>query len=110
MSECQDQVICWVLICMKGVQTLGDDLAVLARFIIQRLQAREIIHREAGAYTRRLLSAITESGLDAQYWPASSYSASTVSSVSGSTFPTRIVEYRRGSANRPIQMSTRQMT
>ncbi len=33
-------------------------------------QAREIIHREAGAYTRRLLSAITESGLDARAMPA----------------------------------------
>ena len=29
-------------------------------------QAREIIHREAGAYVRRLLSAIAESGLDAR--------------------------------------------
>lgn len=33
-------------------------------------QAREIIHREAGAYTHRLLSAITESGLDARAMPA----------------------------------------
>ena len=33
-------------------------------------QVREIIHREAGAYTRRLLSAITESGLDARAMPA----------------------------------------
>ena len=33
-------------------------------------QAREIIHREAGFYTRRLLSAITESGLDARAMPA----------------------------------------
>ena len=33
-------------------------------------QAREIIHREAGAYTRRLLSAIAESGLDARAMPA----------------------------------------
>ena len=33
-------------------------------------QAREIIHREAGAYVRRLLSAITESGLDAHAMPA----------------------------------------
>ena len=33
-------------------------------------QAREIIHREAGAYTRRLLSAITESGLDTRAMPA----------------------------------------
>ena len=33
-------------------------------------QAREIIHREAGAYVRRLLSAITESGLDARAMPA----------------------------------------
>ena len=32
-------------------------------------QAREIIHREAGAYTRRLLSAITESGLDVRAMP-----------------------------------------
>ena len=32
--------------------------------------AREIIHREAGAYVRRLLSAITESGLDARAMPA----------------------------------------
>ena len=33
-------------------------------------QVREIIHREAGAYTRRLLSAIAESGLDARAMPA----------------------------------------
>ena len=33
-------------------------------------QVREIIHREAGAYVRRLLSAITESGLDAHAMPA----------------------------------------
>ncbi len=33
-------------------------------------QAREIIHREAGAYVRRLLSAIAESGLDARAMPA----------------------------------------
>ena len=33
-------------------------------------QVREIIHREAGAYVRRLLSAITESGLDARAMPA----------------------------------------
>ena len=33
-------------------------------------QVREIIHREAGAYTRRLLSAITESGLDTRAMPA----------------------------------------
>ena len=32
--------------------------------------ARQIIHREAGAYVRRLLSAITESGLDARAMPA----------------------------------------
>ncbi len=32
-------------------------------------QAREIIHREAGAYVRRLLSAITESGLDTRAMP-----------------------------------------
>ena len=32
--------------------------------------ARDIIHREAGAYVRRLLSAITESGLDAHAMPA----------------------------------------
>ena len=31
--------------------------------------ARQIIHREAGAYTRRLLSAIAESGLDARAMP-----------------------------------------
>ena len=33
-------------------------------------QARQIIHREAGAYVRRLLSAITESGLDPRAMPA----------------------------------------
>ena len=33
-------------------------------------QAREIIHREAGAYVRRLLSAIAECGLDARAMPA----------------------------------------
>ncbi|WP_367268421.1 hypothetical protein [uncultured Oscillibacter sp.] len=33
-------------------------------------QAREIIHREAGAYARRLLSAIAECGLDARAMPA----------------------------------------
>ena len=33
-------------------------------------QAKEIIHREAGAYVRQLLSAITESGLDARAMPA----------------------------------------
>ena len=33
-------------------------------------QARQIIHREAGAYVRRLLSAITESGLDPHAMPA----------------------------------------
>lgn len=32
--------------------------------------AKQIIHREAGAYVRRLLSAITESGLDARAMPA----------------------------------------
>lgn len=32
-------------------------------------QAKEIIHREAGAYVRRLLSAITESGLDTRAMP-----------------------------------------
>ncbi len=32
--------------------------------------AKMIIHREAGAYTRRLLSAIMESGLDARAMPA----------------------------------------
>ena len=32
--------------------------------------ARSIIHREAGAYTRRLLSAIAESGLDVRAMPA----------------------------------------
>lgn len=32
--------------------------------------AREIIHREAGIYVRRLLSAITESGLDTRAMPA----------------------------------------
>ena len=32
-------------------------------------QAREIIHREAGAYVRRLLSAIMESGLDIRAMP-----------------------------------------
>lgn len=32
--------------------------------------AKTIIHREAGAYVRRLLSAITESGLDARAMPA----------------------------------------
>ena len=32
-------------------------------------QAREIVHREAGAYTRRLLSAIAESGLDVRAMP-----------------------------------------
>lgn len=32
--------------------------------------ARQIIHREAGAYVRRLLSAIAESGLDARAMPA----------------------------------------
>ena len=32
--------------------------------------AKTIIHREAGAYTRRLLSAITESGLDVRAMPA----------------------------------------
>ena len=32
-------------------------------------QAKEIIHREAGAYVRRLLSAITESGLDTKAMP-----------------------------------------
>ncbi len=32
--------------------------------------ARQIIHREAGTYVRRLLSAITESGLDARAMPA----------------------------------------
>ena len=32
--------------------------------------AKTIIHREAGAYTRRLLSAIAESGLDARAMPA----------------------------------------
>ena len=31
---------------------------------------KQIIHREAGAYVRRLLSAITESGLDARAMPA----------------------------------------
>ena len=31
--------------------------------------AKQIIHREAGAYVRRLLSAITESGLDARAMP-----------------------------------------
>ena len=33
-------------------------------------QSREIIHREAGAYVRRLLSAIAESGLDTRAMPA----------------------------------------
>ena len=33
-------------------------------------RAKEIIHREAGAYVRRLLSAITESGLDTRAMPA----------------------------------------
>lgn len=33
-------------------------------------QAKAIIHREAGAYVRRLLSAITESGLDVRAMPA----------------------------------------
>ena len=33
-------------------------------------QAREIIHREASGYVRRLLSAIAESGLDARAMPA----------------------------------------
>nr|WP_325258601.1 ParM/StbA family protein [uncultured Oscillibacter sp.] len=33
-------------------------------------RAREIIHREAGSYVRRLLSAIAESGLDARAMPA----------------------------------------
>ena len=33
-------------------------------------RAKEIIRREAGAYTRRLLSAIAESGLDARAMPA----------------------------------------
>ena len=33
-------------------------------------QAQKIIHKEAGAYTRRLLSAIAESGLDARAMPA----------------------------------------
>ena len=33
-------------------------------------QAREIVHREAGSYVRRLLSAITESGLDVRAMPA----------------------------------------
>ena len=32
--------------------------------------AKQIVHREAGAYVRRLLSAITESGLDARAMPA----------------------------------------
>ena len=32
--------------------------------------ARQIVHREAGAYVRRLLSAIAESGLDARAMPA----------------------------------------
>ena len=32
-------------------------------------RARQIIHREAGAYVHRLLSAITESGLDARAMP-----------------------------------------
>ena len=32
--------------------------------------AKMIIHREAGAYVRQLLSAITESGLDARAMPA----------------------------------------
>ena len=32
--------------------------------------AKQIIHREAGTYVRRLLSAITESGLDARAMPA----------------------------------------
>ena len=32
--------------------------------------AKQIIHREAGAYVRRLLSAITESGLDVRAMPA----------------------------------------
>ena len=32
--------------------------------------AKAIIHREAGAYARRLLSAIAESGLDARAMPA----------------------------------------
>ena len=33
-------------------------------------KAKQIIHREAGAYVRRLLSAITESGLDVRAMPA----------------------------------------
>ena len=33
-------------------------------------QAQKIIHKEAGAFTRRLLSAIAESGLDARAMPA----------------------------------------
>ena len=33
-------------------------------------QAKEIIHREAGAYARRLLSAIAECGLDVRAMPA----------------------------------------
>ena len=33
-------------------------------------QAKEIIHREAGAYARRLLSAIVECGLDVRAMPA----------------------------------------
>ena len=33
-------------------------------------QAKEIIHREAGAYVRQLISAITESGLDTRAMPA----------------------------------------
>ena len=32
--------------------------------------AKQIVHREAGAYVRRLLSAITESGLDTRAMPA----------------------------------------
>ena len=32
--------------------------------------AKQIVHREAGAYVRRLLSAITESGLDVRAMPA----------------------------------------
>ncbi len=33
-------------------------------------KAKQIVHREAGAYVRRLLSAIAESGLDARAMPA----------------------------------------
>ena len=32
--------------------------------------AKQIVHREAGSYVRRLLSAITESGLDVRAMPA----------------------------------------